>query len=41
MQLPNYELLLENEKQDGLHFGVHGYEHLAEVIIEKIKEIKW
>ncbi|MEH7463315.1 SGNH/GDSL hydrolase family protein [Bacillus thuringiensis] len=41
IQLPNYKLLLENEKQDGLHFGVHGYEYLAEVIIEKIKEIKW
>lgn len=40
IQLPNYKLLLENEKQDGLHFGVHGYEYLAEVIIEKIKEIK-
>lgn len=41
IQLPDYKILLENENQDGLHFGVRGYEYLAEVIIEKIKEIKW
>lgn len=36
----NLTELCHGQKNDGLHFGVAGYELLSELVLEKLKQIE-
>ncbi|EJQ50008.1 hypothetical protein IEQ_02834 [Bacillus cereus BAG6X1-2] len=39
IQEQDYKRFVEDDEKDGLHFGPQGYEYLAKLISEKLKEV--
>ncbi|MGH0429364.1 SGNH/GDSL hydrolase family protein [Bacillus hominis] len=39
IQEQDYKRFVEDDEKDGLHFGIEGYEYLAKLISEKLKEV--
>ncbi|MDM5194432.1 SGNH/GDSL hydrolase family protein [Bacillus hominis] len=39
IQEQDYKRFVEDDEKDGLHFGIEGYEYLAKLISEKLREV--